>query len=61
MTKKVLIKRHLAFRGSFFFPVVLSPLPNHAEFIYDKGSLLFLLIKVLSLAEKSFLPDYKSD
>lgn len=56
MTKKVLIKRHLAFHG-FFFPVVLSPLPDHAEFIYDKGSLLFLLIKALSLAETPFLPD----
>lgn len=54
MTKKVLIKRHLAFRG--FFSVVLSPLPDRAEFIY-KGSLLFLLIKVLSLVETSFLRD----
>lgn len=55
MTKKVLIKRHLAFHG--FISVALSPLPNSAEFIYDKGSLLLLLIKVLSLVETSFLPD----
>lgn len=55
MTKKVLIKRHLAFRR--FISVALSPLPNCAEFIYDEGSLLFWLIKVLSLVETSFLRD----
>lgn len=52
MTKKVLIKKHQAFCG--FVYMLLSPLPNCAEFIYDKGSLLFLLIKVLSLVETSF-------
>lgn len=55
MTKKVLIKRNLAFHR--FISVVLSPLPNRAEFFYDKGTLLILLIKVLSLVETSFLCD----